>query len=722
MAAYTAAVVVEKACKYYGRQDKADYKPVLKELDMVVEKGIIYGLLGPSGCGKTTLLSCIVGRRKLNSGNIYVLGGKPGEEGSGVPGPRVGYMPQDIALVGEFTVRDAIYYFGRIYGMEHDKMVERFEFLSTLLDLPSGRRLIKTLSGGQQRRVSLAAALVHEPELLILDEPTVGLDPVLRERIWDFLTECARNGTSVIITTHYIDETKQAHKIGLLRDGQLLAEDSPNEILRKFDCDTLEEAFLKLALRQHDMPRQRPAALTSSPDVIPNSMGAVDNPYHSRDEFQAITSSTDILMKKDKSILSDRKRLSKSRYKAVIIKSIQQFSRHPGGLIFSILFPIIQVVAFFSAVGHDPRDLHVAVVNEEASFSPYGLEICNNNTLQPAMLNLEEDTCDLNMLSCWFVEEMVKKKLYPTLYNTSEEAKQAVATGKLYGAIHFSRNFSQALGKRVTEGDVEDDIVEDSSVSVWLDMTNHQISNFIKSQLHKTYESFTRRTMKACDRPENLVQIPVHFQKPVYGKSEPQLVNFMAPGILITIIYFLSAVVTSTLMITDRLEGVWERSAVAGVKAREMLNVHIMLQSTIIIMQTAEMMALAFIGYGVPSEGSKLVCAILLFLQGICGMCYGFLLSVYCPSHTIAFFVATGSFYPMILLCGILWPLEGMSTTLRYIALTLPFTIPSKSLRDITEKGASITEPSVYNGFLTTIAWIVITLALIYLRLRLKKT
>ncbi|CAH2059226.1 unnamed protein product, partial [Iphiclides podalirius] len=331
MAAPPAAVVVERAYKYYGRQDKPDYKPVLNYLDMTVEKGIIYGLLGASGCGKTTLLSCIVGRRSLDSGNIWVLGGKPGEKGSGVPGPRVGYMPQDIALVAEFSVRDAVFYFGRIYGMPTQKLIERFEFLTSLLDLPSGGRLIKSLSGGQQRRVSLAAALVHEPELLILDEPTVGLDPVLRERIWDFLAELARGGTTVIITTHYIDETKQAHKIGLLRDGQLLAEDSPREILRKYDCDTLEDAFLKMALRQHEVSNRRRSTLTSSPDVIPEGVTVADSRYHSREDFNIVNSSTDMLNTKEK--ISDCRSKSKARYKAVLIKSIQQFSRHPGLLV-----------------------------------------------------------------------------------------------------------------------------------------------------------------------------------------------------------------------------------------------------------------------------------------------------------------------------------------------------------------------------------------------------
>ncbi|KPJ19597.1 ABC transporter G family member 20 [Papilio machaon] len=671
MAARPAAVVVERAYKYYGKQDKPDYKPVLNYLDMTVEKGIIYGLLGASGCGKTTLLSCIVGRRSLDGGDVWVLGGKPGEKGSGVPGPRVGYMPQDIALVAEFSVRDAVFYFGRIYGMSMKKLVERFDFLTNLLDLPSGGRLIKSLSGGQQRRVSLAAALVHEPELLILDEPTVGLDPVLRERIWDFLAELARGGTTVIITTHYIDETKQAHKIGLLRDGQLLAEDSPSEILRKYDCDTLEDAFLKMALRQHEVTNRRQSTLTSSPDVIPESsiVTNTDSRYQSRDDFNIVTSSTDMLNTKEKPSNCPSK--SKARYRAVFIKSIQQFSRHPG---------------------------LVTVIRND------------------------DDTCDQYMLSCWFIEEMEKRRLFQVPYNSTSHGQSALSRRQTYAVLHFAHNFSSALGARVRDGDVPDDVLRDSIVSVWLDTADYQISNFIKMQLHKAYEQFTRRAMAACGLNEDLVQIPVHFEEPVYGSMEAQMVGFMAPGIMITIIFFLPAIVTSTLMISDRLEGVWERSAVAGVRAREMLNVHCALQSVVILMQTLEMMALAYWGYSLPSRGSLLTCGALLFLQGLSGMCYGFLLSVLCSSYTVSFFVATGSFYPMILLCGILWPLEGMSAGLRAVALALPFTVPSKSLRDIMEKGSSITDAAVYNGFLITIAWIVVTISLCFLRLKYKKT
>ena len=161
-------------------------------LSMRVRRGTIYALLGPSGCGKTTLLSCILGRKSLKSGHIAVFGGCPGDRSLGLPGGLVGFMPQDICLYSEFTIRETFEYFGRLqklpgawdcYGGLEKEQTE----LLDLLDLPEPSRRVSDLSGGQKRRLSFAVALLHNPKILILDEPTVGVDPVVRARIWSHL-------------------------------------------------------------------------------------------------------------------------------------------------------------------------------------------------------------------------------------------------------------------------------------------------------------------------------------------------------------------------------------------------------------------------------------------------------------------------------------------------------------------------------------------------------
>lgn len=131
-----------------------------------------------------------------------------------MPGKRVGYMPQEIALYAEFSIKETMMYFGWIFGMQTPEIIERLHFLLNFLDLPSENRLVKNLSGGQQRRVSFAVALMHDPELLILDEPTVGVDPLLRQSIWNHLVHITKAGQkTVIITTHYIEEARQAHTV-----------------------------------------------------------------------------------------------------------------------------------------------------------------------------------------------------------------------------------------------------------------------------------------------------------------------------------------------------------------------------------------------------------------------------------------------------------------------------------------------------------------------------
>lgn len=233
--------------------------PVLNNVNMIVEAGTIYGLLGPSGCGKTTSLNCIIGRMKIDSGVLSVLGYSAGCKNSGIPGPNLGYMPQELALFGELTVLESMAYFGRLYGMDSDTVSERCdELLYQLLDLRGCvKRLIKNLSGGQQRRASFAASMLHRPCLMILDEPTVGVDPLLRENIWKHLLELSTSGEhTIVITTHYIEEARQAHKVGFMRNGHILDEGNPDEIMEKYNSSSLEKVFLNLCQMSNSMSSQ----------------------------------------------------------------------------------------------------------------------------------------------------------------------------------------------------------------------------------------------------------------------------------------------------------------------------------------------------------------------------------------------------------------------------------------------------------------------------------
>jgi ABC-type multidrug transport system ATPase subunit len=282
--------------------------------------------MGASGCGKTTLLSCIVGMINLDGGEITVLGHQTKSDEVQKAGPKIGYMPQEMALIGELTIKETIYYFGKIFQMDIDKIRERYKMLKNLLELPRGDQRVEECSGGQQRRVSFAAAMIHEPELLILDEPTVGLDPILREKIWDFMLHVTRTSKlAIIITTHYIDEAKQADRCGLMRNGILLAEDTPRNIITRHEVENLEEAFLKLCMRRGASEEaiegdKMPANGVGVSENMELGVREDDNKIESLD--QSPTSTEENTFK--------RRKYAMSTMRALFVKNYLQMKRQPA--------------------------------------------------------------------------------------------------------------------------------------------------------------------------------------------------------------------------------------------------------------------------------------------------------------------------------------------------------------------------------------------------------
>ncbi|GEP28041.1 ABC transporter ATP-binding protein [Cryobacterium levicorallinum] len=220
--------------------------PVLRGLTVTVPRGVVVGLLGPSGCGKTTLLRAIVGVQVVQSGTVTVLGLPAG---AAPLRHRVGYVTQDASVYDDLTVRQNLHYFRAVLGAPR-RDVDRVLALTDLTAQAS--QLVGSLSGGQRSRVSLAGALLGSPDLLVLDEPTVGLDPVLRVELWTLFHQLAAVGTSLLVSSHVMDEANRCDRLLLMRDGEILADDTPAGLLAATGTSDTEGAFLAL-IAQHPL-------------------------------------------------------------------------------------------------------------------------------------------------------------------------------------------------------------------------------------------------------------------------------------------------------------------------------------------------------------------------------------------------------------------------------------------------------------------------------------
>ncbi|CAG9829052.1 unnamed protein product [Diabrotica balteata] len=504
------AVYVDRVVKKYGQ------KEILSGISMKVERGVIYGLLGSSGCGKTTLLNSIVGRNKIDGGEVWVLGGKPGEPGSGIPGPRVGYMPQ----------------------------------------------------------------------------------------------------------------------IALMRDGILLTEESPTRLLTLFNSETLEEVFLQLSKQQEE------GRLTGLPELIEDAQNGQQNfdILSNTSINEIVRESTEVLTKK--AILKTKGALSRSRMKALLDKNWKQFYRNVTGVLFLLTFPILEVIIFMGVVGGDALDTPLGIVNNEAMTIT-----CPNFSKNGTAFVAADRSCHFKNLSCRFLAYLDDPMIKKIQYNSLEKAKDAVVHGQIVGAMYMDFNFTSNLKERIENGrDADSETISLSEIKVWMDMSS--------------------KTM-----------------------------------------FFMGSMMTSQIIITDRHDGVWDRSIVAGVTSLEITLTHIVLQASVCVIQAAEALFVAYLYYKHAFMGNLVLMYALIYLSGICGISYGFWISVVSVNHLVANLVITGMFFPMMSLCGLMWPIEGMPPALRFISKCTPVTIPIESFRNVFKKGWSLENFEVYNGVCVALIW-----------------
>lgn len=737
--------------------DNNDKIQILKSIKLHVPQGCIFGLLGPSSCGKTTLLRCLVGLLKPSSGSIELFGNditsKVGrKEVNEQDGPSFGYMPQDLGLYEDFTIRQLLTMFGQYTGMRSKLIEQRLTFMAKFLELPQVDRQISSLSGGQKRRVSFAIACIHMPPLIILDEPTVGVDPLLRQSIWRYLRELARDqGKTIIITTHYIEEAAQADHVALMRAGQILVQAPPKKIMQEHNCDTLEEAFLQIcnnvaakskkvlkeeekfeSIEVADEKQKITADLddqnSTSKQSIANNNASCKKTIQQIDNYELNEARENEQKMVNYHKLNGGKEItfkSKLRAKCTLLYALfyKNYRRNLNSIpliAFQFMLPIIQMISFSLCVGGRPSHVGLGLVNHDSIDQLANFRNLTSliNTNANNSLELDEDYVTIGDDFQQLPQELLSKKYlnfidssvldikeYPNLELALRDVRQA----KLWAAIEFGENFTTTLLNRFNPDNFYtfDRVANAQSViKLYPDKSNKILDMICMRILVNSFRDFL------ANQFDHLKQLPIQVRQVIFD-IKPNLISnsldgyteSIAAGLLASLTYIMAAGLTTFIMVVERGNGILERTYTSGVNPVLYLLAHALFRSLVMMIQIGLVVYLTFYILRQPLVGSLTLAYFMLMTLNFTGISYGLLVSSLVQDQNGAALTIVSSLVLKITMSGILWPLEAIPIWLRTICICQPLTLPIQALKQITLKGATFEHRAVQLGFAVSIAW-----------------
>lgn len=657
---------------------------ILDRTSITVPPGAIYALLGPSGCGKTTLLKIVTGRIPLiHNGEVKVFGHKPGSKLSYIPGPAVGYMPQETSLQGNLDTKETLYLFGRLNGMILSEIRIKVDQLSKILELSLKDKTINDLSGGQQRRVSLATALMHNPPLLILDEPTVGVDPLLRQTIWSYLVKLATTRkTTVIVTTHYIEEARGANVIGAMRMGRVLVEAKPSTLLSHFKESSLEKCFSKLCYMDTSNEEIKLIESNDKPltDISPaNGAASIEGPFDRRQS----------------SAMYRLKRIPNAftRTKFLAIRNIIMWKRQMAVLIFSAVIPFLVVILFCTMLGQEMNGVRIAVANDE-----------KNST----------------GLAQKFVDHLDRNIVSVTPYDF-EAGINSVKSGHNYVLLHLGENFTSCTKQKMIDGlDAENSTLVCSQISAHFDMSNRQIFLILFQSFMTSYQSFYRSLLQSLGKNPALANWLLELTHPVYGSISTTLAETVVPGMIVVISHYMAAAITVVKLVEEKRDGTMEKLWISGVTMIDVFFSHLSVEMIVVVVQNVLILIFTFSVFRLTMLGSIFTFGAITILQGAVGLSFGLMMSSLIDHDAGSLLITVGVMFSNLMMGGIIWPLRGMPVYMRYVAYFLPLTMPSEALKAIMSKGWGIEHLTVVLGFVSSFAWGLFFIGFTILKLHLK--